>query len=182
MDRIRATVEQTRNSYRRTVTVTPVFEAVTARMLTQKLEASGTFVAAGDLGSGVALASAPPVAPIKTRSREVGFQVLTGSGAHVLQSLELGAVGAVLGFGACAPQACQEIYLAWKDHDLKLAAEKQARIAGASNRIGGAMGISGVKYACDFNGYYGGRARAPLLPLSGDEKAEVERLLQGIRN
>lgn len=182
MDRIRATVEQTRNSYRRTVTVTPVFDAVTARMLTPKPEAGGSFVSAGDLGSGVALASAPPMTPIKTRSREVGFQVLTGSGAHVLESLELGAVGAVLGFGACAPQACQEIYLAWKDHDLKLATEKQARVAAASNRIGGAMGISGVKYACDFNGYYGGRARAPLLPLSADEKAEVERLLQGIRN
>jgi dihydrodipicolinate synthase/N-acetylneuraminate lyase len=46
----------------------------------------------------------------------------------------------------------------------------------------GELGISGVKYACDFNGYYGGRPRAPLLPVSGDEKAEIERLLAGIRN
>jgi dihydrodipicolinate synthase/N-acetylneuraminate lyase len=64
--------------------------------------------------------------PIKTRTKEVGFQVLTGSASILLDALEAGASGAILGFAACAPQACQEVYLAWKDHDLKLAAEKQA--------------------------------------------------------
>jgi len=39
-----------------------------------------------------------------------------------------------------------------------------------------------VKYACDFNGYYGGYARQPLLPLNGDEKSEIEDLLRQIRN
>jgi dihydrodipicolinate synthase/N-acetylneuraminate lyase len=108
--------------------------------------------------------------------------VLTGSTAGLLESLEAGAAGAILGFAACAPQACQEVYLAWKDHDLKLAQEKQTRIAGPSVRIVGELGISGAKYACDFNGYYGGRARAPLLPVSAAEKAEIEGLLARIRN
>jgi dihydrodipicolinate synthase/N-acetylneuraminate lyase len=44
------------------------------------------------------------------------------------------------------------------------------------------LGISGLKYACDFNGYYGGRPRAPLLALIAEEKAEVEGLLEEIRN
>jgi dihydrodipicolinate synthase/N-acetylneuraminate lyase len=44
------------------------------------------------------------------------------------------------------------------------------------------LGISGLKYACDFNGYYGGRPRSPLLPLTAVEKTEVEGLLSGIRN
>ena len=182
MERMKATVEQTRNAPKRQVTVTPIFEAVTGRMLMPKTEATGSFVSAGDLAGGVAVAAPPPVAPIKTRTKEVGFQVLTGSAAHVLQSLELGASGAILGFAACAPQACQEIYLAWKDRDLKLAAEKQARIADASRRIVGALGINGVKYGCDFNGYYGGRARAPLLPVNGEDRVEIERLLAGVRN
>jgi len=182
VDRIRATVEQTRSAPRRTVTVTTVFEPVTARMLAPRAEATGAFVTAGDLAGGVAIAAPPPAAPIKTRTKEVGFQVMTGSAAHVLPSLEAGANGAILGFAACAPQACTEIYLAWKDRDLKLAAEKQERILAASKRITAELGISGVKYACDFNGYYGGRARAPLLPLTADEKAEVEKLLKGIRN
>jgi dihydrodipicolinate synthase/N-acetylneuraminate lyase len=182
VERIRASVEETRNAPRRSVTVTPVFEAVTGRMLEPKSAVSGSFVSAGDLGSGAAVATPPPIAPIKTRSREVGFQILTGSAAKLLESLQAGASGAILGFAACAPQACQEIYLAWKDHDLKLAEEKQQRIAGPSQRIVGQLGISGVKYACDFNGYYGGRARSPLLPVNVEEKTEIEDLLAGIRN
>jgi dihydrodipicolinate synthase/N-acetylneuraminate lyase len=100
----------------------------------------------------------------------------------MLASLNEGATGGILALGACAPQACQEVYLAWKDHDLKLAEEKQKRIAGANKRVVGDLGISGVKYACDYNGYYGGQSRAPLLPLTAEEKAEVEGLLSEIRN
>jgi dihydrodipicolinate synthase/N-acetylneuraminate lyase len=181
IERIRALIESTRTAPRRTVTVTPVFEAVTGRMLAAKAE-TAAFVSAGKLASGVAVSAAPPAAPIKTRTREVGFQVLTGSTATLLDSLEAGAAGAILGFAACAPQACQEVYLAWKDHDLRLAAEKQQRIAAPSKRIVGELGINGVKYACDFNGYYGGRARTPLLPVAAEEKAEIEGLLSGIRN
>jgi 4-hydroxy-2-oxoglutarate aldolase len=186
LPRIGATVEATRCTARRAVTVTPIFEAVTGRMLSAKSEpkswTGNSFVSAGDLAGGVALASAPPIVPIKTRTKEVGFQVLTGSAGILLEALEAGASGAILGFAACAPQACQEVYLAWKDHDLKLAAEKQQRIAGPGQRIVGQLGISGLKHACDFNGYYGGRARAPLLPVTAQEKAEIEGLLAGIRN
>ena len=184
IERISSTMAATAEAPRRTVTVTPLFEAVTERMLVAKVETDATFVAAGDLagGVGVAVAAAPPVSPMKTRTKEVGFQVLTGSAAILIEALKAGASGAILGFGACAPQACQEIYLAWKDHDLELAMAKQERIAAVSQRIVGQLGISGVKAACDFNGYFGGRARAPLLPVTAQEKAEIEGLLASIRN
>jgi 4-hydroxy-2-oxoglutarate aldolase len=182
LERIPATVKATQGAASRTVTVTPIFEAVTARMLAVKAESTANFVAAGDLAGGVALAGAPPSVAIKTRTKQVGFQVLTGSPTILLEALEAGASGAILGFAACAPQACQEVYLAWKDHDLKLAAEKQQRIAGPAQHIVGQLGISGVKYACDFNGYYGGRARAPLLPVDAAQRAEIETMLAGIRN
>jgi dihydrodipicolinate synthase/N-acetylneuraminate lyase len=182
VERIRALVESTASAPRRMETVTPVFQAVTARMLAPRAGTGEAVISAGDLGSGVAVASRPVAAPIKTRSREVGFQVLTGSAGTLFESLEAGASGAILGFCACAPQACQEIYLAWKDHDPTLAKEKQERIAGPSQRIVGELGIAGVKHACDFNGYFGGRTRAPLLPVTAEEKAEIENLLAGIRN
>jgi len=181
LGRIKALVEATRTAPRRTETVTPVFEAVTGRMLNPRKEAAA-FVPAGELAGGTALATAPPAPPLKTRTKEVGFQVLTGSTSILLESIQAGASGAILGFAACAPQACQEIYLAWKDHDPRLAAEKQARIAPASQRIVGQLGIAGVKYACDFNGYYGGYARRPLLPLVASQKQEIEALLANIRN
>lgn len=182
VDRIRATVAATKSSLRRTVTVTPIFEAVTGRMLAPATEGAGTFIAAGNLAGGTAVATPPPVAPIKTRTKEVGFQVLSGSTSALLASLQEGASGGILALAACTPQACQEVYLAWKDHDLKLAEEKQQLIAPVNKRIVGDLGISGVKYACDFNGYFGGRARSPLLNLNAEEKAEVERLLAEMRN
>jgi 4-hydroxy-2-oxoglutarate aldolase len=46
----------------------------------------------------------------------------------------------------------------------------------------GDFGVPGVKHGMDFNGYYGGPSRLPLLPLTGEMKAEVERLLADIRN
>ena len=58
---------------------------------------------AANQSGNVALATPPPVAPLKTRTKEVGFQVLTGSASIVVEALEAGASGAILGFAACAP-------------------------------------------------------------------------------
>jgi dihydrodipicolinate synthase/N-acetylneuraminate lyase len=192
VERIRDLVAATRTAPRRTVTVTPIFEAVTARMLALQFqiqeEKGSAFVSAANLAAGTSIAPNPVGTPvktvptIKTRTREVGFQILTGSAATLVESLEAGASGGVLGFAACAPEACQEIYLAWKEHNPKLAEENQQRIAAASQRIVGQLGLRGVKYACDFNGYYGGRPRAPLLTVTGTEKTEIEGLLAEIRN
>lgn len=182
VDQIAALVAATSNAPKRTVTVTPIFEAVTGRMLAPRVESRSSFVSAGDLAGGIGIATATTAPAIKTRTREVGFQVLCGSGSSVLPSLEKGASGGILAFAAFAPQASQEIYQAWKDHDRTLAEEKQTRIAAANQRIVGSLGIAGVKYACDFNGYFGGRPRSPLLRLTSDEKAEVETLLTETRN
>ncbi|WP_263357737.1 dihydrodipicolinate synthase family protein [Acidicapsa ligni] len=186
VERVRDIVQATRLAPRRTVTVTPIFEAVTGRMLAAKPATSGNFISAEGLASGgdggVALAVAPPAPARKTRTREVGFQVLTGSTTTLKESLDAGASGAVLAFAACAPQACQEIYIAWKEHDDQLAVDRQLHITDASNLVCGSLGIPGIKYACDWNGYFGGNARSPLLALTSESKAAIERLLSNIRN
>ena len=183
VERIAAVVAATKNAPRRKVTVTEIFAAVTERMLEAhpSIEAA-TFVSAEMLGGGGALAVAPPKPAIKTRAKEVGFQVLSGSAGTLFDSLEVGAAGAVLALAACAPQACHEVYTAWKEKNPVLAQEKQERIRHASARVGGELGIPGIKFACDFNGYYGGPPRMPLLPLAADLKAEVTEIMAGIRN
>jgi dihydrodipicolinate synthase/N-acetylneuraminate lyase len=147
---------------------------------------AGNFISAEGLASGgeggIALAVAPPVPAMKTRTREVGFQVLTGSASNLKESLDAGASGAILAFATCAPQACQEIYIAWKEHDDQLAIDRQKRIAAASTLIGSKLGVPGIKYACDWNGYFGGNARSPLLPLTAEIKAQIEQALGRIRN
>jgi 4-hydroxy-2-oxoglutarate aldolase len=122
------------------------------------------------------------VGGLKTRQKEVGFQILVGAANTLKASLDAGAAGAILAFADPAPTACYEIYAAWKEGDHELAQLKQERIAKASERVVGSLGIPGVKYAMDLNGYFGGMARLPLLPLTADLKAEVEQLMADIRN
>jgi dihydrodipicolinate synthase/N-acetylneuraminate lyase len=122
------------------------------------------------------------VGKMKTRQKEVGFQVLIGAAQKLHPSLDAGAVGAILAFACPAPTACYEIYAAWKEGDAELARLKQERIAKAAQRVGGELGIPGIKHGMDFNGYFGGPSRLPLLPLTGDLKAEIEGLLADVRN
>ena len=183
VERLAKIVEATRSAPKRATAVTSVFTAFTNRMLLdQPLEAS-TFVPADILGTkATAIAVPPPKPKVVTRIKEVGFQVLTGSADTLAQALDFGVSGAVLGFAACAPQACQEIYTAWKDNDPKLAAEKQQRIIEASRAVAGKYGIPGIKFACELNGYYGGRPRLPLLPLNAEEQAHVTQLMTDVRH
>jgi len=122
------------------------------------------------------------VGKLKTRQKEVGFQVMVGAAHQLEPSLGLGAVGAILALACPAPTACYEIYAALKDGDNALAREKQERIKLAAQRVVGELGVPGVKYAMDLNGYYGGPSRLPFLPLSGEQKAEIEKLMAGIKS
>ena len=119
---------------------------------------------------------------IKTRQKEVGFQVLVGAAQKLHPSLEAGAVGAILAFACPAPTACYEIYAAWKEGDAELARLKQNKISTAAVRVGSDLGIPALKYAMELNGYYGGPPRLPFLPVTADLQAEVERLMADIRN
>lgn len=184
IERIAAIAEATRLLPKRTVDVTPVFAAVTARMHTAATAAaSATGTALVTIGGG----TQPPAttlakSPLKTRTREIGFQILCGAADKLLGSLQAGASGAVLALAACAPQACHEVYIAWKEGDAPLAEEKQQRIVHASGVVASRLGIAGIKAACDLNGYFGGRPRLPLLPLTGDEHQEVATTMRDLRN
>jgi 4-hydroxy-2-oxoglutarate aldolase len=185
VEKVRRMVEGTRQ-VTRAATVTETFEAVTPRMLKSAASGNG---GGGELVPVSALGGTKPssssvsvIAGMKTRQKEVGFQILVGAAQKLEPSLQAGAVGAILAFADPAPTACYEIYVAWKEGDENLARLKQARIAKAAERVAAEIGISGVKHAMDVNGYYGGPARLPLFPLTADLKAEVETLLADIRN
>jgi 4-hydroxy-2-oxoglutarate aldolase len=190
VEKVLKMVEGTRH-IRRGAIVTETFDAVTPRMLAAASVGSkgdgGELVQFGPL-QGVSSPAKPSssavttVGKMKTRQKEAGFQVMVGAADKLHASLEAGAVGAILAFACLAPTSCYEIYAAWKEGDTELARLKQERIAPAAQRVVGELGIPGVKYGMDFNGYFGGPVRLPLLPLTGDGKREVERLLGDIRN
>ena len=108
--------------------------------------------------------------------------MLAGGTAGVLEGLRAGAVGAMPAFAAAAPQACYEVLAAWKDGDQGLAEEKQVRLERVAERVDEQLSVAGIKFGCDLNGYFGGRPRLPLLPLTGAERTEIEALMQGLRN
>lgn len=200
VEKVRRMSEGTRH-IRRSATVTETFAAVTPRMLNKaqaevanaQEELIPVGALAGDRSASKQQTSVPRtsvpsssavhvVGHLKTRQKEVGFQISVGAAQKLHPSLEAGAIGGILAFADPAPTACYEIYAAWKEGDAELARIKQERISRASIRVGAELGIPALKYAMDVNGYYGGPPRVPLLPLTADMKAEVEQLMSDIRN
>jgi 4-hydroxy-2-oxoglutarate aldolase len=201
LDKVKAMVEGTRH-IKRQATVTETFEAVTPRMVkgaaAESEKQSRELVSVASLAGTAAEAPLGPatrstpslpsssavtvVGKLKTRQKEVGFQVMVGAAHQLEPSLGRGAVGAILAFACPAPMACYEIFAALKDGDTSLAREKQERVKLAAQRVVGELGVPGVKYAMDLNGYYGGPARLPFLPLLGEQKSEIEKLMAGIKS
>src|SRR5205814_136580 len=104
MEKVKQMFDGTRH-IRRSVAVTERFEPVTARMLKKansipagELVTTAALVGAtGNTGTPKPSSSAVQVVGnLKTRRKEVGFQVLVGSAQKLLASLEIGAVGAIL--------------------------------------------------------------------------------------
>jgi dihydrodipicolinate synthase/N-acetylneuraminate lyase len=205
LDKVRAMVEGTRHVNRQ-ATVTETFEAVTPRMikavqaesekqsrelvsvasLTGSSESSGSTNSAAARDdvklSSPSSSAVTMIGKLKMRKKEVGFQVLVGNAQQLKSSLELGVPGAILGFACPAPMACYEIYAAFKDGDKSLGDEKQKRIKLAGETIVGDLGVPAVKYAMDLNGYFGGPSRLPFLPLTGEQKSQIEKLMAGIKS
>ena len=168
---------------RREVAVTPIFEAVTRRMLATAAEEMVSPQALVNIGAASpANVKAPARPAVKTRTKIVGFQVLSaGPAQSMLPWLEAGATGVMPRLSACAPQGCFEVYAAWKDGDRALAAERGARLKAAEALIA-ELGPAGLKHGCDLNAYFGGSPRLPRISLTADQRTRVEQALGEVRN
>ncbi|HEY4381633.1 MAG TPA: dihydrodipicolinate synthase family protein [Acidobacteriaceae bacterium] len=163
----------------REVLVTPTFAAVTTRM--KNASGKATLVSAAELsGTATAIAEPPPLPALRTRTKAVGFQILAGNTGTLIEDLRNGTTAIAPTFAASAPQACYEVFAAWKDDDQPLADEKQIRLIEAARLAEATPGA--LKFACDLNGYFGGLPRLPHLPPNGAERAALEHLMQPLRN
>ncbi len=106
-----------------------------------------------------------------------GFQVLVGSGAHLYASLEIGAVGGILGLANLAPADCAGICAACQRGDAAEAGRIQKRVGPVHVTVIGKLGVPGVKAALDLLGYRGGDPRPPLRPLSESGRETVRKVL-----
>jgi 4-hydroxy-2-oxoglutarate aldolase len=108
------------------------------------------------------------------------FAVLTGNGTVLLDALRAGATGAILAVGCAAPEACVEIFGAFKAGEEERAGELQAKLTPLATAVTTRFGIGGLKAALDLAGYHGGAVRAPLRAPDETARAEIERLLADV--
>jgi 4-hydroxy-2-oxoglutarate aldolase len=113
------------------------------------------------------------------------FQTLVGAAAILEPSLELGAVGAILGVACIAPDLCAALYDAARAGDSAKAEEIQRKLTPVAVKCVGQFGVAGVKFAMDmlaqsgghYKDFYGGPTRSPLLPLTAAQQSEVKSVL-----
>jgi 4-hydroxy-2-oxoglutarate aldolase len=110
-----------------------------------------------------------------------GFRVLVGASALYQQSLALGAEGGILAVADVLPGTALLIHQRFRTGDASGAGALQQQITERAS-VAPRFGIQGLKYAMDLNGYFGGESRLPLLPLTKQQKHEIDLLFGKERN
>lgn len=107
-----------------------------------------------------------------------GFQVLVGSGSTLYGSLEIGAVGGILGVANLMPGESADMVTAFQEGRAPAAGKLQEHVGPVHKAIVGDMGVPGIKAALDLMGMRGGNPRPPLLPLAEKRRAELRQVLE----
>ncbi|NLN47982.1 MAG: dihydrodipicolinate synthase family protein [Clostridiales bacterium] len=128
------------------------------------------------IGMKDSLGDVPQLATFKRIVPE-DFNLLVGTASAWFPALTLGIKGGILALANCNPNECAEVKRAFDDGDWERAKEIYQRVFPINTAVTGTYGIAGLKYACDLHGYKGGAVRIPLLPLSDEQKKEIEAIL-----
>jgi 4-hydroxy-2-oxoglutarate aldolase len=115
-----------------------------------------------------------------TKSLPAGFDVLVGASSKFHESLCLGAKGGIVAIANAVPSHVLQIFDRFQSGDVAGSCAAQQNIAHAAD-VAARYGIQGLKYAMDLMGYFGGLSRLPLLPLSVEQKAEIELLIVNVK-
>jgi len=114
------------------------------------------------------------------RAAAPSWSVFVGSLGHVIEAVELGAVGGILAAGCFLAGAISRLFGALAAGDRDLAERLQGTLTPVARVIVGRLGVPGVKYAMDVLGLVGGAPRPPLEPLDETGRAEVAQVLADV--
>ncbi len=99
----------------------------------------------------------------------------SGSVSCLYRDLKQGAAGATLSAADYWPEEFISVYRLMKQ-DRDEEAQRLCEALECAGRAGAfACGVTGVKYAMDLAGFYGGEPRLPLLPLDDNQKEQVKK-------
>jgi 4-hydroxy-2-oxoglutarate aldolase len=110
-------------------------------------------------------------------ARSLDFAVLAGSASFLQAAVAVGARGGVVATANVAPEQCIEVYRLTAGEEGSKARELQHRILPLNAAVTTRFGVAGLKYAMEKVQLYGGAVRPPLLPLSAQGRAEIDRIL-----
>jgi len=141
----------------------------------------------------LALAEHPNIVGIKDTSSNVvkmglllqarpDFQVFAGTGGAFLPFLSIGGRGGVMALANFAAAPLRRLMGLYESGKMEETSALQRRLNEINNAVTARFGVPGLKHAMQNCGYYGGPCRRPLLPLSSEAAAEIERLLDEIQD
>jgi 4-hydroxy-2-oxoglutarate aldolase len=110
------------------------------------------------------------------------FAVLAGSAGYLLPALAVGARGAVPALANVFPREICRLLALFLAGRLEEARRLQARLVPANTAITATYGVAGLKAALELTQGYGGRPRAPLLPLGTEERTRLQAILQAVED
>ncbi|WP_259782372.1 dihydrodipicolinate synthase family protein [Aestuariispira ectoiniformans] len=109
-------------------------------------------------------------------------QLVSGSDDIALDFMLWGADSWICGPANCMAKACVDLDRTYKSGDLDAAREKMVRLYKAMNSLETGKFVQKVKYGCELQGVPVGNCRAPLQPLSAEEKADFRAAMEPILN
>jgi len=107
-----------------------------------------------------------------------GFKVLVGTASALLGGLVLGCAGGILALANVAPEQCVRILNTLREGNIEEARNLQLTMLPVNQAVTATFGIPGLKSAMDMVGYFGGKPRSPLLPLSESETSRIKEILK----
>jgi len=107
------------------------------------------------------------------------WTIVVGGASLLLTASELGCQGGIGGVACVHPGLCVQVLREFEQGHRDAAGALQERITPLDKEIIAKLGPAGVKAAMDAVGLYGGPVRAPLAPLSDNDRERVSALVRG---
>lgn len=110
------------------------------------------------------------------------IQLVSGSDDIALDFMFWGAESWICGPSNCMAKACCDLDRTFKAGDLGKAREMMKTLYRSMNILESGKFVQKIKYGCELQGLPVGECRAPLGPLTDDEKAEFRAAMEPILN
>ncbi|ASY59283.1 4-hydroxy-tetrahydrodipicolinate synthase [Sinorhizobium sp. CCBAU 05631] len=110
------------------------------------------------------------------------IQLVSGSDDIALDFMFWGADSWICGPSNCMAKACCDLDRTFRSGDLDKARAQMKTLYRAMNILESGKFVQKIKYGCELQGLPVGECRAPLGPLTDDEKAEFRAAMEPILN